>query len=625
MADASSEAVNLRIKFKSDTLEGFTEKYGADVSRGGIFIRTKEPLAVGTAVKFDLSLQTGSPILQGTGTVVWNRSAESAKPGTAPGMGVRFDRLEKDSQASLAKIIAAKDAATAGTGAQAPAGGGRLTQTFQAAFGAAPTAAAVAAAASAPAAATRPQVPAVGGPTAPAMAAAPSAPAAMPVARATGTTGTTGTRPTVDSFVDDEVKTQIAPSSVRRETSAPMPMPSPAGSGAHRIPTPTPIMGIDAATGLPRGLTPAGGTPAWSSRMTPSSGVPAPMVGGATTAQVHLTPGGGVPLPGAGKPLFTPPPMPIEPALELPGGASDLARLQQAQAAKRRSRNVVVALIVVVLALGGGGYFAWSQGLLDSLFAPASRGVAVRPGQVEYSTAKAPGPVVAQAPAGAEAAGGEGEAAAAPAGLGGEAAGTAAPAPGAVAPAAGEAAAPAGAPAAAVAAPAPTPGKAGKPIARSLGGEPTAADDDDDAPVAGAGEEVYWLRVTSTPMGAEVLLDGELQGKTPFQRRIFDPGRSYNVIVQRAGYEPHEEAFSSTSAWKKKGNVMTLTIATKLSRARPAARPQPSAAAPATEPPPAEPPAAVAPPPPAPAPAPPAPAPAPPTSGVKPNPFGDSP
>ena len=49
--------VTLKIKFKSETLEQFIERYAVDVSQGGIFIRTKEPLAVGTQMKFEFQLQ----------------------------------------------------------------------------------------------------------------------------------------------------------------------------------------------------------------------------------------------------------------------------------------------------------------------------------------------------------------------------------------------------------------------------------------------------------------------------------------------------------------------------------------------------------------------------------------
>ena len=55
--------VTLKIKFKSETLEQFIERYAVDVSQGGIFIRTKEPLAVGTQMKFEFQLRDASPLI----------------------------------------------------------------------------------------------------------------------------------------------------------------------------------------------------------------------------------------------------------------------------------------------------------------------------------------------------------------------------------------------------------------------------------------------------------------------------------------------------------------------------------------------------------------------------------
>ena len=54
---------NLRIKFRSASLEQFIERYAADVSRGGIFIRTREPLAVGTQLRLELQLQDMTPLI----------------------------------------------------------------------------------------------------------------------------------------------------------------------------------------------------------------------------------------------------------------------------------------------------------------------------------------------------------------------------------------------------------------------------------------------------------------------------------------------------------------------------------------------------------------------------------
>lgn len=100
--------VTLKIKFKSETLDQFIERYAVDVSPGGIFIRTKEPLTVGTPMKFEFQLRDASPLIAGEGTVVWTRDNDPSRPAVAPGMGVRFDRLAEGSQGIIDKILVEK-------------------------------------------------------------------------------------------------------------------------------------------------------------------------------------------------------------------------------------------------------------------------------------------------------------------------------------------------------------------------------------------------------------------------------------------------------------------------------------------------------------------------------------
>ena len=71
--------VTLKIKFKSETLEQFIERYAVDVSQGGIFIRTKDPLQVGTQLRFEFQLQDASPLISGEGTVVWTREFDPTR------------------------------------------------------------------------------------------------------------------------------------------------------------------------------------------------------------------------------------------------------------------------------------------------------------------------------------------------------------------------------------------------------------------------------------------------------------------------------------------------------------------------------------------------------------------
>src|SRR5438477_4959355 len=100
--------ITLKIKFKSANLDQFIERYSVDVSRGGIFIRTKEPLSVGTQLKFEFQLQDAQPLIAGEGTVAWIREHDPTRTGVAPGMGVRFDRLAPQSQQVLDRILAEK-------------------------------------------------------------------------------------------------------------------------------------------------------------------------------------------------------------------------------------------------------------------------------------------------------------------------------------------------------------------------------------------------------------------------------------------------------------------------------------------------------------------------------------
>tara|TARA_R110002073_G_scaffold336372_1_gene532637 strand:+ start:63123 stop:65189 length:2067 start_codon:yes stop_codon:yes gene_type:complete len=106
---ASRAPVTLKIKFKSETLDQFIERYSVDISHGGIFIRTKDPLAVGTTLKFEFQLKDATPLIGGEGTVVWTREHDPTRTGVSPGMGVRFDKLPSESQKVLDQVLAKKD------------------------------------------------------------------------------------------------------------------------------------------------------------------------------------------------------------------------------------------------------------------------------------------------------------------------------------------------------------------------------------------------------------------------------------------------------------------------------------------------------------------------------------
>ena len=97
----------MRIKLKYPDVETFIQKYAVNISRGGIFIATKSPKAVGTFVRFEflLSDATTTSIIRGEGQVQWTKEFDPAHPTKAHGMGVKFSRLDAGSQAVIDRAL----------------------------------------------------------------------------------------------------------------------------------------------------------------------------------------------------------------------------------------------------------------------------------------------------------------------------------------------------------------------------------------------------------------------------------------------------------------------------------------------------------------------------------------
>jgi hypothetical protein len=93
--------------------------------------------------------------------------------------------------------------------------------------------------------------------------------------------------------------------------------------------------------------------------------------------------------------------------------------------------------------------------------------------------------------------------------------------------------------------------------AKASAAEKAAADD----------EEIYRLVFRSSPLSAEVLIDGEYYARTPCERRILDPQKAYAITVRKQGYESHERLLGPSDNWVKKGNERLLTVSVTLKKA----------------------------------------------------------
>ena len=101
----------LELPVEYERLNALLSDYTHNISRGGTFIRTGRPLAVGTALCFVIRApQLGDPLVL-RGAVRWVVDAEQASEGRPPGMGIAF---VYDSQAERDEVEARLDALMVG-------------------------------------------------------------------------------------------------------------------------------------------------------------------------------------------------------------------------------------------------------------------------------------------------------------------------------------------------------------------------------------------------------------------------------------------------------------------------------------------------------------------------------
>jgi uncharacterized protein (TIGR02266 family) len=94
----------LKVKYKSASVDEFVQQSGLDISRGGIFIKTKTPMEIGTVLKFEFQLSDGAPVIQGVGRVAWRREVTVSTRDLPPGMGLKFIKLDPESRVTVDRI-----------------------------------------------------------------------------------------------------------------------------------------------------------------------------------------------------------------------------------------------------------------------------------------------------------------------------------------------------------------------------------------------------------------------------------------------------------------------------------------------------------------------------------------
>jgi len=86
------------------TVDGFITDWAVNISRGGIFINTRNPLAVGTTVRLIISLPDTAFPFDLKGKVI--RVNEFDNPSNqVPGMGIEFLDVDDDKRSRIERFV----------------------------------------------------------------------------------------------------------------------------------------------------------------------------------------------------------------------------------------------------------------------------------------------------------------------------------------------------------------------------------------------------------------------------------------------------------------------------------------------------------------------------------------
>jgi uncharacterized protein (TIGR02266 family) len=101
------------------TVDGFITDWAVNISRGGIFINTRKPLAVGTLVRLIVSLPDTAFPFDLSGRVARVNDFDNAE-NQVPGMGIEFVDVDDEKRGRIEKFVERLREALPDDGAKSP-------------------------------------------------------------------------------------------------------------------------------------------------------------------------------------------------------------------------------------------------------------------------------------------------------------------------------------------------------------------------------------------------------------------------------------------------------------------------------------------------------------------------
>ncbi len=101
-----AQRLDTKLEVKYGDITSFISDYAMNISRGGMFISTKNPLKTGTSISVEFVIPDIKVPIKVKGRILWINDPQQIK-GTnlIPGMGVQFQSLTGDEQKKLNNFI----------------------------------------------------------------------------------------------------------------------------------------------------------------------------------------------------------------------------------------------------------------------------------------------------------------------------------------------------------------------------------------------------------------------------------------------------------------------------------------------------------------------------------------
>ncbi len=102
----SSDDETMKLLIDYPDSEAYLYDYSTNLSEGGIFLKTTEPIPLGKAIHINFTIPDYINLLEATGVVKWINMEEDAKTNNlSPGIGIKFTYITEETRQIIRNFV----------------------------------------------------------------------------------------------------------------------------------------------------------------------------------------------------------------------------------------------------------------------------------------------------------------------------------------------------------------------------------------------------------------------------------------------------------------------------------------------------------------------------------------